>query len=106
LFGSGFGQDASTAKVGISPACEEAGAATSIAVVKQAEMALQRFWRARLRVGVIGASRCFFLAGYPAWEAVNLGEAIESITVNVIASAAKQSMPQQVATWIASLRSQ
>src|SRR5258708_3239303 len=52
----------------MSAACEEADAATSIAAVKQAEMALQRFWRARLRIGVIGASRCFFLAGYPAWE--------------------------------------
>src|SRR4030095_6141656 len=78
LFGSGFGQDASTAKVGMSPACEPAGAAISIAAVKQAEMALERCWRARLRVGVMSASRWFFLAGYPAWEAVNRGEEWES----------------------------
>src|SRR6186713_1928670 len=67
LFGSGFGQEGSTANVGMSPAYDGAGAVTSMAAAKQAEMALQRCWRARLRVGVMSASRCFY------WRAVPLG---------------------------------
>ena len=48
LFGSGFGQDASTAKVGMSPACDGgAASAISMAAVKQAEMVLAEMFGER-----------------------------------------------------------
>ena len=75
LFGNGFGQDASTAKVGISPAAAGADRPISGNDAMQAEKNnLDNLERARLSVGVMGASRRFFLAVVPlggsqSWEA-------------------------------------
>src|SRR5258708_11175169 len=85
LCGSGFGQAASTAKVGISPACAargSAGAPISTAAARNTEAVLERLATAwiecpRFCTGVIDVLP--YAAGFPAWRAVNSGEVRESI---------------------------
>ena len=71
LFGSGFGHDASTAKVGISPARavrESAAEPTSRAAAMHMETVLERLARverARVGIGVMAFSRIFLLRIFP-----------------------------------------
>src|SRR5882672_2242455 len=100
LFGSSFGQVASTAKVGTSPASAlriDSGTPISTAAVTQAAMVLVKCWtagieRARWFIG-IGSSPDFIDGFFPAWRAVNRGEGRKSTACHaVIASEAKQSI--------------
>src|SRR5260221_10316175 len=67
LLGSGFGQDASTAKVGTSPACAlciDSGVPISTAAAAQAAMVLVKRWmagieRARWFIAMMGCSLDF-----------------------------------------------
>jgi hypothetical protein len=75
LFGNGFGQDASTAKVGISPASAARGSAVvpiSAAAAMQMEMVLERLATARFEcprfcIGVM-ASSVFLACGFSRLE--------------------------------------
>jgi class 3 adenylate cyclase len=62
LFGSGFGQDGSTANLGISPACAGADALSWVAMQMAAardRVAMAHIKRPRLRIGVMTSSRLF-----------------------------------------------
>src|SRR5437879_2198677 len=70
LFGSGFGQDASTANVGMSPAsagCESADAPISNVAVRKAKAALERLKRARSSTDIMVASPLCSWRGFPHW---------------------------------------
>src|SRR5450755_3245970 len=75
LFGNGFGQDASTAKVGISPASAVRGSAV-VPISAAAAMRMEAVLEIRCCIGVMASSRIF---GLLVWRAVNSGEAWESI---------------------------
>ena len=99
LFGSGFGQDASTAKVGTSPARAahvSAGRPISVAAAMAAEMVLVRFLapgieRARF-IGMRAASLDFYWRVFPAWAGSQSRGGRSQRFDAVIASEAKQSI--------------
>src|ERR1700760_906116 len=67
LFGSGFGQEASTAKVGTSPARAGGGSAPRDIAEMQSESvpAKRASAQARTGVGVIESSHCFYARLWP-----------------------------------------
>jgi hypothetical protein len=76
LLGSGFGHEASTVKVGTSPA--DAGRGSKLndiaAMQRESVPAKRATARARSGVGVIRDLPRFLTAAFAAWRAVNRGE--------------------------------
>ena len=109
LFGSGFGQDASTAKVGMSPACAGGSRALpiSMAAVKQAEMVLRKdVGRARVRRRRHGCLPMIFLGGLSRLRGQSIAGRIRSQRFDTVIASASEAIhrPGKRQAWIASSR--